>query len=659
MFVVCVCMLASCAQSTVMREGRAVPREEAAQADLLAAADAVERGDDADARRRLETFLEEFPGSSRVDEARFLLAETLLKTGEAERAARTWRELVEQAPLSPRAAEARLRAARVYRDLGDPATGQRLLAGVDPRRTPEDLRAEVQRTQFELSRAIGDFPGAVAALSARRDYEKDRQKLASLDADLDELLKERLRDDELEALLLRLEPGVVQVRATLELARRRTARGDYPSALALLEPLDGLPEAEERARTRLIERARRGEANELFTIGLEVPLSGPFAPYGRSVLRGAALALDLFTEAPAQFRLVVRDPASDAAGAEGAARALIQEGVRAIIGPLGSTPSLESAPVAGAAGIPMLALTVRPDLPYAGSGVFRTGVASSEQIRVLVEFAMEAMEAQRFAILYPDDAYGSEYKSLLWDEVERRGGSIVGVEPYDPVAVDFQDPIRKLVGLYYVTADEVRRIERREQLSRRRDQNREELAAAELADLPPYVDFDALFIPDSASRVGLILPQLRFYDVTDVILLGSSDWNDAKLLEVAAREAEGALFVSAFDVASQKTPVQEFVAAYRAAYGDAPDAYAAQGYETASLLRSIVQEGTSPTPQELTESLQGLASEGSTFRPIAGLEGFDTSGGAMRELSVLTVRGKQIREYGASRAATVGNDSGR
>ena len=302
----------------------------------------------------------------------------------------------------------------------------------------------------------------------------------------------------------------------------------------------------------------------------------------------------------------------------------------------------------------MLALTVQSDLTSVGPGIFRMGVTAADQVSALVGFAMDALEARRFAVLYPKDAFGIEYKNLFWDEVERRGGRMVGIEGYDPAEVDIQNEIRKLVGLYYVTPDESVRIEKRDRLSRRREQNREALAAPELADLPPYVDFDALFIPDVAAKVGVILPQLRFYDVADVALLGTRDWNDAKLVELAAQEAEDSIFVDAFNAASDDPRVKEFVAAYYAAYGVAPDAYAAQGYETASLLRELVSRSrAAPTSAELTQDIRLFKERVPDFRAVAGLRSFDAVGGSVRDLAVLTVKRRQIRDY--DRAPAVKN----
>jgi hypothetical protein len=43
------------------------------------------------------------------------------------------------------------------------------------------------------------------------------------------------------------------------------------------------------------------------------------------------------------------------------------------------------------------------------------------------------------------------------------------------------------------------------------------------------IDFQALFIPDSASRINMILPQLAFNDVKDIVLLGTNLWHHESL----------------------------------------------------------------------------------------------------------------------------------
>jgi len=635
----------ACVNPSVMRDGRAVPLDQAIDADLRQAQRAISDGRQDDARRILERFLDELGSSSRSDEARILLAEIYLQQGEAEQAAQLLRRAAERAPLSARALEARLRAARVYRDLGEPETALRLLQGGNIRRLPVGLRVAYHRTVADLSREVGDFSNAVLALGYARSAEDSEQAQAQIDLEVAELIEERLRDEELAELVPKLPRGRVYLRSVFELARRQIARGDTQLARETLAQLpQDLGEFDLAIVRGLLERADRAAAFDTFPIGVEVPLSGPYADFGRSVLRGVSLGLSLFDEQPGRFRLMVRDTRGEPQRAVQATRDLAQEGARLILGPMRSVEAAASAPYAQDARVPLLALAARPDLPFLGSYIFRMGVTASEQVDALVGFSMEALEAQRFAILYPRDDYGKSFKNLFWDEVERRGGRVVAAESYEPGAVDIQTEVKKLVGLYYLTDSERERIRRRDRLERRREQHEEELRSPELSDLPPYIDFDALFIPDAAAQVGVVLPQLRFYDVADVTLLGPSEWNDPKLVELAANEAEGAVFVDTFDPRSQDPRVQDFIARYFAAYGEAPDAYAAEAFDAAVLLTRLIERGAR-SPSELARNLMGFAQDIPDYRGVAGLIGFDEVGGSRRELSLLTVRRRKIQTF--------------
>jgi ABC-type branched-subunit amino acid transport system substrate-binding protein/Tfp pilus assembly protein PilF len=645
--VLAVSMSAGCPPPGVVRDGAAIPRDSAADADLRAARGAIERGDDPQARRVLERFLDDLGTSPRSDEARFLLAEIYLRQGDAEGAAAMWQRLVERAPRSRRAPEARLRAAQVYRDLGKPEIARQLLADADVSRAPPKLRVELLRTLADVARASGSLPEAVVALARAANEVTDARARADIELELAELVEERLREDELEAAAALLSAGELRTQLLLEIGRRLVARGEFRRALVALEQLPPtLGGSQELLRARLLRQATGGAADEMFPLGLAVPLTGPYSSFGRSVLRGVSLGLELYGQEPGQFRLLVEDSGGDPERAVAATEALVAGGARGVIGLMRSVEAASAAPVAEAARVPTLSLAARSDLAYLGPHIFRLGVTPEEQVRAVAEFSMEALEARRFAILYPRDDYGRDYKNLFWEEVERRGGTIVGVEGYEPGAVDIQTEIRKLVGLHYLTADERTRIRRRDRLARRRDDNEAALRSPELAELPPYVDFDALFIPDGAAQIGVILPQLRFYDIADVTIMGPSDWNDPKLLELAANEAEGSVFVDRFYPQSRDPLVQQFVARYREVYDEPPDTFAAEGYDAARLLKLLVEGQGALSAADLTRGLLGFPATAAAFRSVAGLRAFDAVGGSLRQLSVLTVKRRKIQEYG-------------
>jgi ABC-type branched-subunit amino acid transport system substrate-binding protein len=634
-------LAAACAQPQVLRDGVSMPYEQAATADLKEARRAIEADDLDRAQQVLERFQVELADSRRADEALFLLAELYERRDDPERAALAYRRLGDQYPRSRYNAEARLRAARIYRDLGRPEIGRRILAEARFERAPAALRADMHRLAADLARTQGDYAAAVYELAyARRDTE-EREALTDIDLELSELIDDRLRDSELAELSERLPRGPVYDRVLLSLARRQLRAGDYAAALETLERLpQRLRLVDERTRQQLLERARVGAETELYELGLLLPLSGPYASFGEAVLRGVVLGLGVFEESPAPFHVTVRDTEGDPGKATAALRELSDAGVRAIIGPMRSVVAEPVAVQAERQGIPLLSLAPRANLAELGPHVFRLGLAPAEQVRSLVQFGFERCEARRFAVLYPRDDYGTSFKNLFWDEVERLGGEIVGVEGYAPDAVDMQKEIRKLVGLEYLTPEERELVKERDRLLKRRVDNEERLADPDLADLPPYVDFDALFIPDAATNIGLILPQLRFYDVRGVTTMGSRDWNDPELVKIAGREARGAVFVDGFHAESTDPVTRDFVSRFHASFGREPDASAAIGYDAALILRQIIAESSYPTSSRLRDALFGVEA----YQGVSGLTAFDDAGGPIMALRHLTVRRGRIVE---------------
>jgi hypothetical protein len=179
--------------------------------------------------------------------------------------------------------------------------------------------------------------------------------------------------------------------------------------------------------------------------------------------------------------------------------------------------------------------------------------------------------------------------------VEEQGGRIVGVASYDPDATDFAEPIRRLVGFTLLTEEEKERLEEREEMERRARRLPDEEAAAlreearamtgpEGEALPPIVDFDALFIPESHEKVVLIAPQLAFHEAVDTTLLGPSGWYHPDLVRIAREHVEGALFAAHFYPDGELAFVRDFTERYGQAYAGPPDVFAAQAYDAANLV---------------------------------------------------------------------------
>jgi branched-chain amino acid transport system substrate-binding protein len=172
------------------------------------------------------------------------------------------------------------------------------------------------------------------------------------------------------------------------------------------------------------------------------------------------------------------------------------------------------------------------------------------------------------------------------------------VESYKPNQTDLGVEIKKMVGIYYPRPDS---------------------ALPAVSKPQPVVDFDAVFVPDTAEQVALVAPQFPFHGVFNVKLLGSSLWQSKELLRTAGDYLQGAIFPSAFFPEADSEPVKGFVDRYREEYETDPGVLAATGYDTILLMRSLFRKHVIRTREDFLKALKG--SQG--FYGVTGHIAFD------------------------------------
>ena len=164
-----------------------------------------------------------------------------------------------------------------------------------------------------------------------------------------------------------------------------------------------------------------------------------------------------------------------------------------------------------------------------------------------------------------------------------------------------------------------------------------DILGPEAEPLPPIVDFDALFIPDSHDKIVLIAPQLAFHEINDVQLLGSGGWNHPELVEIARTHVNGAVISTPFDPTSRFRFVSEFVERYSDTFGVVPDVFAAQAFDAANLVLRQLALGVH-TREDLREGLLDT-------RAYPGASGITTvmpDGNVRKRPFLLSVRGSRI-----------------
>jgi ABC-type branched-subunit amino acid transport system substrate-binding protein len=590
------------------------------------------------------------------------------------------------------------------RRLLEPIDLERL--SLSERRAALRLRVALSQTPVErlvhlaaLRRAVEDEREARGADRVAATRLTDR--LAVVDREIRELIA-RAPQPELMAMLRELDGRSPAAAVALELSERALDAGQLGLASERLDAAESLARNEvDRGRLRLlVERLRveeetaRSEAElpplralvgrplpstegATGTVGVVLPLSGDFNAFGEQALRGVLLAADLFESEPtvegtsdvsvpgddgatsAQglapssgrrgVRLLVRDSGGNPERAAAAVRELAADpSVSAVVGPIFSAESFAAAEVAEQEGVPLVTLSHRKEVPAGRAQVFRTRTTPEDEVGVLVDHAFEALEAERFAVLYPRNRYGRGMRKLYWDAVVARGGKMVAASSYDPAATDFAAAIRDMIGYRFLTHWERKALQERTQILRAARNLEPEQAllvreavygilGPEGQPLPPIVDFDVLFIPDGFEKIALIAPGLAYHEVQGVDLLGTSDWLDPELLRVARGHVSGAVISTPFDVHSDVPFVTDFVEGYQGTFTETPDAYAAQAFDALNLV--LVQLAAGRIDRESVR--EGLL-EIRVYPGATGVLTMRPDGNARRRPFLLGVRGRRF-----------------
>ena len=686
---------------------RQVPPEQraaynGAMGNLPANAAAAEAG--------LEAFIARYPRSQLADDASEQLAQLAFADGRQEEGMRWLGQILSRYARADRAAPARLRLAQLEYARDRQQAARRLLDPLDLSRLALSQQRAALRLRIALAQTPVERVEQLSLLAAKLREEADQRKSDSpsrgrlearrqaVDRELTRLIASSAAA-ELEAMLKSLRRRAPAPAILLELSRRALDSGQLDLATNRIDRAESLVGDElDRGRLRLLSERlvllrESAEANAELprlrdlegqprpdtkgangTIGVVLPLSGNFASFGQESLRGILLAANLFSEdeEPARLagypdegfanaragrfaeeprlRIIVRDSEGDATKAAEAIRELASDPrLLAVVGPIFSAESLAAAEAAERMNLPLVALSTREDVAAGRTQAFRTRTTPADEVNVLVGYAFEELEAERFAVLYPETRYGRGMRKLFWEAVTARGGKMVAASSYDPEATDFSRAIRDMIGYRFLTSLEREALDKRSEILRAARKLepadarllREalySLIGPELDPLPPIVDFDVLFIPDAPEKIALIAPGLAFHEVKDVQLLGSSDWLDEELLRIARRHVSGSVIATPFYAESDVPIVVEFVEGYRKTFGEVPGAYAAQAFDATNLI--LVQLASGRVDRRgVREGLLDVRA----FPGATGVLTMRPDGNARRRPFLLSVSGRRFR----------------
>jgi len=429
----------------------------------------------------------------------------------------------------------------------------------------------------------------------------------------------RLKTEDILSLLMRMDDKLPRGYLLYQLGLRKFQADQSEEALKVFsEYIKKFPGHENQEQAEeFIALIKQRLAFNRYDIGCLLPLSGSHAAFGKRALRGVKLALNTYYSLHNETRLnlIVQDSQSDEENAVKGVQALNKKNVSAIIGPMSACEF--AVKEAQTQKVPIIVLSQKDGIPDLGDYVFRNFLTPQIQMDTIVPYAIEKLGVRRFAVLYPEDPYGKAFMKLFQDKVSAYGKQIVSVEAYQPGQMDFGESIKKLINHSDAVRNYVGAVGK--EAHPRQEEG--------------IVDIDAVFIPDMCNTVGLIAPQLRFYDVENVLLLGTNLWHSERLIEMTRKYVQGALVPDAFSSESNKEQVVDFIDRYENAFQEKPKFIEAVAYDTAMMLFQTVGQPEIKSRKELRDRLQTIRN----YDGVTGLTSFKTNGEVDKKLYLFRI----------------------
>lgn len=617
--------------------------------------------------KAIELYLEymaRYPQGAMADAALFKLGLSYSEKSRTDDALNYFNNLIELFPDSPLLIDAQIETLAVYLKQGRFKEIEENAFNL--------LQNSLHDSQYQrINGILGDsFAAAGDPVKAVQYYDRMLQ-LSSESSRADSFSRvqsvvERLNIEQTEHLLERLHDDGIHSHLLFHLGKLYFKEKNITGAETIFKKvLEKYPQFKEKDTiVQTLNSITSGEIFQPNTLGCLLPMSGSYAVYGQRALQGIEMALAHFSQkAPDRMpKLIVKDTQSDPDHAKEALEIMAKEGVAAVIGPMITAEQV--AMEADALGVPILTLTQKEYITDSGPYVFRNFITPQMQVKALVNYSVGTLGTKRFAILYPKENYGITFMDFFWDEVVVHDGMVVGVESYNTNQTDFADAIKKLVGLYYPMSEDARSqafahaallrdpeealqfFEIEENALQSETETELDLDLSEASEGPEelssIVDFNAIFIPDSPKMVGLIIPQLAYYDIRDVYLLGTNIWHSDSLIRMSRKYLNRAVVIDGFFAESQDPKIQEFVSNFLDIYNEKPEIIAATAYDSTMIVLNLLSDSNIELRSQIKDRLL-------TMQPYKGVTGnttFRPNGDVSKDLFLIGIRRGRFMELG-------------
>jgi len=342
-------------------------------------------------------------------------------------------------------------------------------------------------------------------------------------------------------------------------------------------------------------------AAEPIVIGEFASLTGKEAGFGQTSHQGVVLAIEEINAAGGvlgrPLKLVYEDNQTKAGESATAAKKLIsRDKVIALIGEVSSGRSLEAAPVAQQAKIPMIApAATNPKVTQAGNYIFRVCFIDPFQGTVMAKFAKEDLKVKKVAVLSSvSNAYSLGLAKFFKETFVAGGGEIVTEKNLAEGDKDF----------------------------------RAQLTAVKAAGV------EAVYVPCYYTEAALIVRQARDLGLT-MPFFGGDGWEDEQLLKIGGDAMNGCFYSTHFSAENTDPVVAAFTAKYKARWNnESPGAFSALGYDAVYVIADAIKRAGGTDGPKLRDALAATKD----FPGISGVTTIDKDRNASKSATIIALK---------------------
>ncbi|ATR95508.1 Extracellular ligand-binding receptor [Porphyromonas gingivalis TDC60] len=326
------------------------------------------------------------------------------------------------------------------------------------------------------------------------------------------------------------------------------------------------------------------EEKNRIKIGAILPLTGEVAFVGEPILQAIQLRLNEYNQtAPVPIDVIVEDSKGSVSVALSILEKFNAEGIKAILGPIGSGEVLGVAPAAERLGIVLLSPSASADnITTSGDYIFRNELSDNYGATMQAQLAFNQLGWHRISILYTKNDYGVGVKNAFEEEFTKLGGKILSSISFDSGTSNFRAQIINL----------------------------------------KRISPDAIFVV-AQREYPTIIRQLRESGVSTPLYATPVLENPDFIKHAGENNMEGIIYTyyGSFDAISTRAEVASFVNAYKKTYHSLPSYYSALGYDNMGIMIEALQRASFKM-ENLKQALYSIKG----YRGVTGDISFDKNG---------------------------------